>query len=624
MEYRHYDPRWMKMVRLLGQKQELSSRALAWRLGVNERTVSRLIGSGEKEGAEAGIRLEEKKGSVRLHVTDADRYRRFCAEALQMEEGRSSEMDYVILRLIQANDFVRIEQLAEEMFVSRATIDRMMKELKKEAEEYGLRIVQRPKYGIRIEGPETKKRSLCLSHGGGKQEQPDAQLALEVQGILLEVLEASGIRFNDINFYNLVYHCVIALRRIREGNYVEDQGEWQGGEGCEREEKAAQEIVRRFEERFGIRFPRGEIQYIVMYLLGKRVLESNRYISGECWDCVDAIVGEIREVYGISFAGDAELRTMLALHLEPLLTRLRLGQRQKNPLLAQIQREMKLGYELALCAAEVIQRRLNLTVTEDEAAYLALHFSLALEKAKQHAKRKKIIIVCASGRGTARLIQYKLMVRCQMKEEDLILSSVYELKEQDFDDCACVLCTFPIWKELPVPVLIVDPSMDEASMEKVEGFLRRDVQPGTGEERVLKSELVFLRESMPDKEAALRFLCGKLERAEGLTESFTENVFKREALSSTEVGGGLAMPHPYQYEGERTAAALLTLQRPILWNKGEVQAVLLVAYARSQDAAALWLGDAAAKLCMEPGYMERLLAAESYEEVCGILEEGEQ
>ena len=97
--------------------------------------MSRLIGSGEKEGAEAGIRLEEKKGSVRLHVTDADRYRRFCADALQMEEGRSSEMDYVILRLIQANDFVRIEQLAEEMFVSRATIDRMMKELKKEAEE---------------------------------------------------------------------------------------------------------------------------------------------------------------------------------------------------------------------------------------------------------------------------------------------------------------------------------------------------------------------------------------------------------------------------------------------------------------------------------------------------------
>ena len=87
MEYRHYDPRWMKMVRLLGQKQELSSRALAWRLGVNERTVSRLIGSGEKEGAEAGIRLEEKKGSVRLHVTDADRYRRFCAEALRWRKG---------------------------------------------------------------------------------------------------------------------------------------------------------------------------------------------------------------------------------------------------------------------------------------------------------------------------------------------------------------------------------------------------------------------------------------------------------------------------------------------------------------------------------------------------------
>lgn len=144
-----------------------------------------------------------------------------------------------------------------------------------------------------------------------------------------------------------------------------------------------------------------ETQYIMMHLLGKRIIENDQNISQEVWECVEEVIKRIWQVKQIDFREDADLKTVLALHFQPMMTRLRYNLPQSNPLLSQIKRDMSPGYELALCAAEVLENQYHLSMDENEAGFLALHFALALEKKKNFVRSRKIAIVCASGRGTA-------------------------------------------------------------------------------------------------------------------------------------------------------------------------------------------------------------------------------
>ena len=100
----------------------------------------------------------------------------------------------------------------------------------------------------------------------------DDVIVEQVQRILWQVMKKYQLHLNDINFYNLSYHCVIALRRIVGGNQVPQPLLLEQTEGMEREWQAAQEIVACFEEECSIHVEMNETQYIMMHLLGKRCL----------------------------------------------------------------------------------------------------------------------------------------------------------------------------------------------------------------------------------------------------------------------------------------------------------------------------------------------------------------
>ena len=70
---------------------------------------------------------------------------------------------------------------------------------------------------------------------------------------------------------------------------------------------------------------------------------------------------------------------MLALHLQPMLNRLKYDLHITNPLNERIKQESPVAFEMAVCAGKVITRHYHKSVSDHELGYLALHFALALE-----------------------------------------------------------------------------------------------------------------------------------------------------------------------------------------------------------------------------------------------------
>lgn len=73
------------------------------------------------------------------------------------------------------NNYIKLATIEDEMFVSKSTIQNDLKEVRKILENYNLSIVNRPHYGLYIEGDEFMKR-ICLSNYLYKEKKNSIQL----------------------------------------------------------------------------------------------------------------------------------------------------------------------------------------------------------------------------------------------------------------------------------------------------------------------------------------------------------------------------------------------------------------------------------------------------------------
>lgn len=609
---------WEELIHLVsGADRAFSLRLLAKQLDSDPDTIQKVIATHQNEARQAGFHLTQRLGRVQLVVDNRELFsqRRLSAAA---EDENQQRIDEILTILVEKNDFIKIEDLANQLFLSRATVDRLMRQLKEAAREYRLEIVSRPKYGIKLDGRETDKR-LCYAHHHKEQKDTpaDEELIKVVQKILWQVMQEYDLRLNDINFYNLSYHCVIALRRISEGNQITTPPTISEAQVSSPEWQAASDIVDRFEREFGLHIEPSETQYIMMHLLGKRIVENDQNISPEVWTFVEEVVEKIWQVKQIDFRDDADLKTMLALHFQPMLTRLRLNIPQANPLLGQIKLDMGPGYELALCCAEVLKQRYQITMNENEAGYLALHFSLALEKQQKKIPSRRIAIVCASGRGISRLIQYKMMQRYHYREENLVPLSLFEVNDLDPGEYSCILSTVPIPGPTPVPVVLIDLTMNEASLQRVKPYVSG---PPAGEPSgQIRPTLIVLQQEMNSREEILSYLCRELSQAAGLWVDPYEQVMKREQLSATEIGNEIAVPHPFDYEVEKPCLALMTLKRPVVWKKNKVRIVILMLLPKQESFESRKVTEFIAELGNDPDWVRELLLCRKQEEVLSCL-----
>ena len=128
---------------------------------------------------------------------------------------------------------MKLSELAEEMYVSKSTVNLIMKDVTDICGRYKLQIEKRPYYGIRIVGEEFNIRS-CLSQYGLPRydhtpfheqfEQTETYLSLPhislIRSIVLKYIEGGTIYLSDIEIDNLVIHIAIALKRCQSQHYM--------------------------------------------------------------------------------------------------------------------------------------------------------------------------------------------------------------------------------------------------------------------------------------------------------------------------------------------------------------------------------------------------------------------
>lgn len=262
----------------------------------------------------------------------------------------------------------------------------------------------------------------------------------------------------------------------------------------------------------------------------------------------------------------------------PLVVRLRYHMAVENPLLRDIRTCHQLPFAMAAEASSVLAERYQARVSDDEVGYIALLFALSLERNATSYAKKHVLVVCASGAGSARLLSLRLQREFGSNFERIDTCDVSDLAERDIADIEYIFTTVPLGCRVSVPVVHVSPFLDDSSKLNVRRVIEQDEMASM--QSYFSQDLFFAHLSLPTREAVISYLVRATARIVDLPENFEELVLRRERTAATSFGNLVALPHPCEAVSPRTSVTVALLDHPIDWGGKPIQAVFLVCVAR--------------------------------------------
>ena len=148
------------------QNETLPQDELAQRLSVSTRTVRADITALNALLASHGAQFILSRGNgYQLKIEDAERYQQLQAShprALRIPRTGPERVHYLVVRFLTSAFSLKLEDLADEWFVSRATLQSDMAEVRECFHRYNLTLETRPRHGMKLFGSEMSVRA-CLT-----------------------------------------------------------------------------------------------------------------------------------------------------------------------------------------------------------------------------------------------------------------------------------------------------------------------------------------------------------------------------------------------------------------------------------------------------------------------------
>ncbi|MEG1002726.1 MAG: BglG family transcription antiterminator [Clostridium sp.] len=407
---------------------------------------------------------------------------------------------YMLLKLLQANKPVKIKYFEEKLCVSRNTLLKELDYIDNWFKEHNLELVRKPKVGLLVKGDEIDKRNASgsilsktissedlLNYVSRKTIQSKinnlqfdtlfSDIDIDfIDGLIKRAEFELKREFSDEAYGGLITHLAIMIKRVQlnKSIYLPNINEDFVLETKEYE--VAKEIIRKIENHYSIRIPKEEINYIVIHLLGAKVLKDSinydeRYEESELYNVINSMTDYIETYYNISFDEERKgLTEGLILHLRPSIYRIKYGSRLINPLFDEIKTKHEELFKKVQIASKYLEEFIGSELGEHEISYIVLHYAAALRQYNERKSNKaKIIIVCGTGIGTSKMIGASI---CERFHVEII--GTYASRNIDrhlIENCDYVISTIDIQALSSEEYIKVSPLMSENDYLKLEKHL---------------------------------------------------------------------------------------------------------------------------------------------------------
>ena len=629
------DGRLDTLLSVLSEETYLDVESIAKKLQISERTVRMQVSQLKELLEQNGAGIERRRNlGLRIQVKERDTYQAFMKGKTSPgypQTGRQ-RVEYIIALFFSSSAYIKAEELCERMCISRKTLSLDLKTVEQYLNRYHLELERKPYYGLRMCGNEFARRiCLCAVFYEFRDQwiqeiQKNLKSSELVRSVILDSVKQCGYTIYEMDIPNIVLQIQIAIYRQEQGFFIRMEEITDSGFLQESDIRAARLCAEGLQNSLNITIPIPEVKYIAIQLSGKkRVLEgdkSNLVIDMEINQLVNRMLERVQEAFSVDLSSDFDLNTMLRQHMVSLRIRLQYGLRMDNPILQEIKANYSFPYAVAAHASTVLSEYFHTIVPEEEIGYLALCFALSLKRQDQGRRRHNILLVCASGAGSAKLFEYRFREVFGEYLDKVETCDLASLSQKDFSYVDYVFSTIPVPVPIPVPVYEVQYFFERHNVAEVERILKHDGH--TGIETYFDKTLFFTDIKGDTREQILHELCKKIGEVRRIPADFERAVLERENLMQTDLCRHIAIPHPYRPMTETTFVCVGILEKPVLWHHYEVQIVFLLSVSLQKEESLEKFYRVAPRFMMDEARMEHLIQTKSYETLLELIHWAEQ
>lgn len=641
---------------LLKHKERfVTSKELAEHISCSDRTVRNTLKLIDQTMNIQGVKLISKQGQgFQLFFENQEAYQEFrliyelseVYSTTSISKG-DDRLAFILNKLLFEQVPVLFDDLADELYVSRSTLSHDFKKIRRMLSEYDLSIESRANKGVYVSGEERDKRCFIMDYFLGNQFFKtlhyhvqsnffDQTLSLEeIARIVLEECQDAKLKLSDFVLQNLVVHIALAMVRIKSGFEIKNLSCQMSNNDTER--KVAKKILARISEVSNQEFPVQEVDYITLHLLAKSQLsqETQTKISKE--EMKRSLV-QTFQALGLDdiyhFSSDFQLFEGLITHLMTLQIRLDSRITLNNPLVDEVKKNYSDIFFMTKEILENMETFSQVSISDDEIAYVSLHFLAAIERRKENDKFS-VLAICASGFGAAQMLRNRLETEFGNRLEVVDVIGYYELNQekiQGIDFIVSAVDLSNLYFQVPVFTVSVFLKNDEIAQIR-EAMDQMQVSSHTKSSQINRSasdfKQYFSKDNFlicfnQDKNSLLSNMADGLSEGESYNfkESLLHGIQQREELSSVVFSEKIAVPHPIQALGTDVKIAVAICKDPLLWNdqNSNVQLVFLLSPSIYGNEGLTDVTKRIVSLTEKDDLQNQLIACNNFEDFINIFE----
>ncbi|WP_066503542.1 BglG family transcription antiterminator [Abyssisolibacter fermentans] len=457
-----------------------------------------------------------KKRDEGIGIVDKEKLSNHLNKFYQIDKNanyyysREERRNLMAVKLLESNEPLSIKYFQDYFSLSKNTILKELDKIEELFKKNGIKLIRKPKIGIYVEGKEINKRRAIIDLTFESVKTEDlfhyvnrkftqnkinnikfdilfSEFDIDFLNSLIRMAETELQKsFTDEGYGNLITHISLMIKRLQLNKEIILPDTGAEGIHFSKEYKIAEKMVRKVEKKFEIKVPRDEIKYIAIHLLGTKILKSNDVINDELFEVTTKMVEEIEDIYKIDFDKSKNIViSNLILHLRPTVYRIKYGMKLQNPMFNNIYKNYRTLFFNTKLACRHLEKYMNTEINDQEISYITLHFGAALEKAKKRTKEiPKLILVCATGIGTAQMLASQISTRFDCEILKTISSrKIEEIKDIKYDYLISTV-TIPNLKKSSY--LKINAMLLRKDYEILEKYLRPKYKEKNKEEEVVK------------------------------------------------------------------------------------------------------------------------------------------
>ncbi|MBW9300969.1 BglG family transcription antiterminator [Pediococcus acidilactici] len=568
---------------------------------LSKRSIANYLDIIENDAQPFNLKLT-RKPNVGIYLNGQLRNKQDFLAALKLHSGFTSKearIRYLLTKLLDADRSYTLNELADDLYVSRSTLESDFKQIREFFNEHHVKI-KRGANGIAIRASGEQRERLMakilktywgqnisvIQDANGQiastLKLPDyllnffpADLVQAVLAGITDFMVTSRLELTDYDLQSLAIHLIINTDD-KVTNDVESLGPDLLPE--------TSQLLNAIKKQRTINFSATGLQRVNRYLEVIVARQKNSYQASD-------VAQTEKQYYQFLLDKLAELEPDevllrdLAIHLATVVDRLKKGIVIDNPYTDEIKMNLPIAFDVAIQLGEAIETQYPVQLHDAELGYLALHFEAFFERCHLHAPIETVV-VSSAGVGASQLLAQRLEERFN---NSLKVTRILDLATVMKTNLAekMVVSTIPIYG-LKQPVILVSPLLPPEDIQQINHAIISLTKNNHSNSffNLLDPQLIQIDSVKKSYVTVLEEIVGSLTKQNILVNNpkILEMLVEREKMASTALNA-VAIPHIAPNYVQKSAIALWLVPQGVQWLGNTVYVVIFLALTREQVAA---------------------------------------